>query len=1249
MPTEMSRQPRQLVVMAFVLVAIAAWATELTLTSAGQAILPRLAVSVVLLGWVLGIYTFLKARADQESSQSPLTVVTASVLITALWGFDILRSVATTERLTPELVMVVLLRAALLSFVATAGNAVCLRISGGLTVALMLFASVLTEQRAIYGLTFAYALLGSYWLILLYWSQIQVKLLEGRSKPPPILAITVWGLMTGLLITLVVGPRQTIGVLGESLGTSGGTTVQSPDARGGVGDGQDLASGTENARSSGPVDSDIFLETKDKSLYDAANEKWGLPEKPKKNDLSLAVALPNQADGFREEKSKQPNPTREFSVVRKRRRDGAAPPTLESNAAYFVKGKTPLHIRLAAFEEFDGRRWIEPALQADSEGLRLGFGGWILLPDFPSSIVAGDPWHKIVVGSIDAPQIPMPPYTYAFRIDRVDRPDFFRFSQPGILIYRINTALPRQTVLETRSHTIDPQSLRKLRFPVGQLYARPAFLKLNSTDVGSTNVSVADDRPPVERRIRDLASSWSGGAERGWSQVEAVVNRLREDYEYDPRAVLPADASDAVSGFLFDQRRGDDYAFATAACLLLRSLGYPCRFVEGLYAHPRKFDPKTQQTPIQMPGDLHTWVEVMLPNHEWIVVEPTPGFEVLGPEQGTLARLAGIATKLIAALRQHPRWGMAFALLLVGSISAWRRIGMACANCAWWLEFRGSRRARLLATVRLLERRARLAGLRRPLGVTLRGWYCPVAARDNDEASRRTLIHFLGIAEWALYGSSDEPVTPGFSDDEVESRCREFVRTWPAARLAPPPRKAETRMRYEILRGALISRVLLVFVVVPSLGEARGQMESRPTDRGTDRRSAPQIALPNLPESVWAESASSDVSQFASQRSTNVNRQSQRAGISGVRGIEEIPEMSVAERVNEHTMQAMTALFFFAIGASVGSFLNVVVYRLPRGIGLWGRRSHCPLCQADLSFRDNMPIIGWLRLRGRCKNCRAPISARYPSVEAITGLLFLVLLQVELLSGGKSIPIRTPNAYAGVVWIIWYPKWDLIALYLYHCFILCTLLCVALIRKDGKPVPWSLILAAALVGLASPMAVPSLHPVPAVVPGPTWFSAGDFRVGEIVTAAAGLATGMSLGGLILLSAHRDKTKAYRRGMPVVLGLVGLYLGWQAALSITLLTAAMQLLYVAISSSHAPHESRLDMTVAAVAAVVQIAFWRPLFALASGSSNTAGPGQIGICVFLIALLGFATRFLHPRSPSGLSAHKHAFAIDESTST
>jgi leader peptidase (prepilin peptidase)/N-methyltransferase len=75
------------------------------------------------------------------------------------------------------------------------------------------------------------------------------------------------------------------------------------------------------------------------------------------------------------------------------------------------------------------------------------------------------------------------------------------------------------------------------------------------------------------------------------------------------------------------------------------------------------------------------------------------------------------------------------------------------------------------------------------------------------------------------------------------------------------------------------------------------------------------------------------------------------------------------------------------VGAIFGSFLNVVAYRLPRGESLSRPRSRCPQCQTPIKPYDNVPVLSWLALRGRCRTCRAPISARYPLVEAMTGLL----------------------------------------------------------------------------------------------------------------------------------------------------------------------------------------------------------------------------------------------------------------------
>jgi leader peptidase (prepilin peptidase) / N-methyltransferase len=87
---------------------------------------------------------------------------------------------------------------------------------------------------------------------------------------------------------------------------------------------------------------------------------------------------------------------------------------------------------------------------------------------------------------------------------------------------------------------------------------------------------------------------------------------------------------------------------------------------------------------------------------------------------------------------------------------------------------------------------------------------------------------------------------------------------------------------------------------------------------------------------------------------------------------------------------AAIATFGFLGGAVAGSFLSVVAHRVPRGESIVGPRSRCASCGAQIAAHDNIPILSWLLLRGRCRHCGEPISARYPLVEIGTGLLFAV-------------------------------------------------------------------------------------------------------------------------------------------------------------------------------------------------------------------------------------------------------------------
>jgi leader peptidase (prepilin peptidase)/N-methyltransferase len=88
----------------------------------------------------------------------------------------------------------------------------------------------------------------------------------------------------------------------------------------------------------------------------------------------------------------------------------------------------------------------------------------------------------------------------------------------------------------------------------------------------------------------------------------------------------------------------------------------------------------------------------------------------------------------------------------------------------------------------------------------------------------------------------------------------------------------------------------------------------------------------------------------------------------------------------------MFYLFAFVIGAVVGSFLNVCIHRLPAGESVVHPPSHCPGCGARIRSRDNIPLLSYVLLRGRCRSCGAPISVRYPVVEALSGVLLVLLL-----------------------------------------------------------------------------------------------------------------------------------------------------------------------------------------------------------------------------------------------------------------
>ncbi|RLS56812.1 MAG: prepilin peptidase [Planctomycetota bacterium] len=126
------------------------------------------------------------------------------------------------------------------------------------------------------------------------------------------------------------------------------------------------------------------------------------------------------------------------------------------------------------------------------------------------------------------------------------------------------------------------------------------------------------------------------------------------------------------------------------------------------------------------------------------------------------------------------------------------------------------------------------------------------------------------------------------------------------------------------------------------------------------------------------------------------------------------------------SVDALAAAWFCALGGMIGSFLNVVAYRVPLGRSVVFGRSYCPTCGQRIGLRDNIPVLGWLFLKGRCRLCSSAISPRYPLVEGILAGTFLLFYFAELISGGMNIPLREPNYYRGVTWILLETKWDIV-------------------------------------------------------------------------------------------------------------------------------------------------------------------------------------------------------------------------------
>ncbi len=223
----------------------------------------------------------------------------------------------------------------------------------------------------------------------------------------------------------------------------------------------------------------------------------------------------------------------------------------------------------------------------------------------------------------------------------------------------------------------------------------------------------------------------------------------------------------------------------------------------------------------------------------------------------------------------------------------------------------------------------------------------------------------------------------------------------------------------------------------------------------------------------------------------------------------------------------MIIVAVFAVGLIIGSFLNVCIVRLPRGGSIVTPPSQCPRCQSGIKFYDNIPIISFLLLRGKCRNCGEPISWQYPLVELMNAL-FYVWIAHEFRLGGEAVLLMA------------------------FCS---SLIVITFIDLDHLIIPDSITLPGMLVGLS--LAPFFMSPLGDPLP----FHLDNFlpHAGPYLTGFLNSLIGLVLGGGPLLAIgwiweKLRHVEAMGGGDVKLMGMAGSFLGWKGALLTIMLGA-----------------------------------------------------------------------------------------------
>ncbi|MDA7913240.1 prepilin peptidase [bacterium] len=265
------------------------------------------------------------------------------------------------------------------------------------------------------------------------------------------------------------------------------------------------------------------------------------------------------------------------------------------------------------------------------------------------------------------------------------------------------------------------------------------------------------------------------------------------------------------------------------------------------------------------------------------------------------------------------------------------------------------------------------------------------------------------------------------------------------------------------------------------------------------------------------------------------------------------PNWTTAKEIALRAAKFGVFLIFVYFGACVGSFLNVVAYCIPRGEAVGFRNSICPVCQNKILRKDNLPVFSYINLSARCRNCESLISSRYLIVELLIASIFGSLFLFELVTGAANVPTMNSVSHTGVLWVVLFPKWNLIGIYFYHCFFISALAVLALMEWDEQKLDYRYSLSLILVFLIAATFYLPFQPLPAPELLLVWI--GQIpevsQFGKLVLGGLG---GAALGCIVAAIKKQTNGSTFIPAM----ALSGVVLGWQSVLHVLLIFLALQL-------------------------------------------------------------------------------------------